>query len=138
MSLYVHLKLVGLVLVLLGLSHAFFNRHFGWSRELQAVSLLTRSVFFVHLFFIALGVVLSGALTFAYARELQHPSSLNRGLLASACAFWLCRLIAQFAGYDSAIWRGDRFRTCMHVAFTFLWSYVTTVYGLALFRTWAG
>ena len=138
MSVYFHLRLVGFLLMLLGLSHAFFNRHFGWSRELESVSLLTRRVFFVHMFFIALGVGLLGALTFAYAHDLQYPSSLNRGLLASASAFWFCRLLAQFVGYDSAIWRGDRFRTFMHVAFTLLWSYVTAVYGSALLHVWPG
>ena len=138
MSVYFHLRLVGLLLVLLGLSHAFFNRYFGWSRELESVSLLTRRVFFVHMFFIAFGIGILGALTFAYARDLQHPSSLNRGLLASASAFWFCRLLAQFVGYDPAIWRGNRFRTFMHVAFTLLWTYITAIYVLALLHARAG
>ena len=132
MTVLLHLEIVGALLVLLALIHAFFNPYFGWSRELAGVSLLTRRVFFVHLFFIALGVGLSGVLTFAYAAELLQPSPLTRALLASATAFWFVRLVAQFTGYDSAIWKGDPLRTFMHVAFAGLWTYVTVVYACAL------
>ena len=48
MTLYIHLQIVGILLMLLGLSHIFFNRYFGWGQELVSVSLLTRQVFFVH------------------------------------------------------------------------------------------
>jgi hypothetical protein len=136
MTLSIHLQIVGIVLVLLGVSHAVFNRYFGWEQELAAVSLLTRRVFFVHSFFIALGVVLAGAVSFVYADGLLRPSALNRGLLAAMTTFWLCRLLAQFFAYDSAIWRGDRFRTFMHVAFALLWCYVTSTYGIALITVW--
>jgi hypothetical protein len=131
MTLSIHLQVVGVLLVLLGVSHAFFNRYFGWEQELANVSLLTRRVFFVHSFFIALGIVLAGAVSFLYADALLRPTALNRALLFAMAAFWLCRLMAQFFGYDSAIWRGDRFRTFMHVAFALLWCYVTAIYGTA-------
>jgi hypothetical protein len=136
MTLSVHLQIVGILLVLLGVSHAFFNRYFGWEQELAAVSLLARRVFFVHSFFIALGVVLSGAVSFMYADALLRPAALSRALLAAMATFWLCRLLAQFFAYDSAIWRADRFRTFMHVAFALLWSYVTATYGIALITVW--
>jgi hypothetical protein len=90
----------------------------------------------VHSFFIALGVVLAGAVSFWYADALLRPAALNRALLAAMVAFWLCRLLAQFFAYDSAIWRGDRFRTFMHVAFALLWCYVTAIYGIALVTVW--
>lgn len=136
MTLSLHLRIVGILLVLLGVSHAFFNRYFGWEQELAAVSLLTRRVFFVHSFFIALGVALAGAVTFMSAAALLRPAALNRALLAAMATFWLCRLLAQFFAYDSAIWRGDRFRTFMHVAFALLWCYVTATYGIALITVW--
>jgi hypothetical protein len=131
MTLSIHLQIIGILLMLLGVSHAFFSRHFGWKQELANVSLLTRRVFFVHSFFIALGIVLAGAVTFLFADALLRPTALNRALLAAMATFWLCRLIAQFFVYDSAIWRGDRFRTFMHVAFALLWCYVTAIYGVA-------
>ena len=137
MTLRIHLQIVGILLVLLGASHAFFNRYFGWEQELATVSLLTRRVFFVHSFFIGLGVVLAGAGSFLCANALLRPGPLNRAILAGMATFWLCRLLAQFFAYDSVIWRGDRFRTSMHIAFALLWCYVTSTYGLALIAVWS-
>ena len=136
MNLILHLQIVGAILLLLAIGHAFFNRYFGWSRELAGVSLFTRRVFFVHAFFIALGVALAGAGSVLYARALLQPHPLSRAILAALAAFWLCRLLAQFFAYDAEIWRGNRFRTSMHALFSLLWCYVTAVYGLALVRVW--
>jgi len=136
MTLTTHLHIVGALLLVLGLSHVFFNRYFGWDRELKSVSLLTRQIFFVHTFFIGLGVMMAGAGSFFYADALLRPGALSRALLAAMAAFWLCRLLAQFFAYDAAIWKGDRFRTFMHVAFGTLWVYVTAIYGSALVRAW--
>ena len=136
MTLAIHLQIVGILLILLGLSHVFFNRYFQWERELATVSLLTRQVFFVHSFFIGLVVALFGALSFFYADALLQPTRLNRAILAGMAMFWLCRLLAQFFAYDSAIWRGDRFRTFMHVAFALLWCYVSAAYCISLVAVW--
>ena len=136
MTLSMNLRIVGILLVLLGLSHAFFSRYFGWERELAEVSLLTRQIFFVHSFFIALGVVLGGVGSFLCADALLRPGSLSRMLLAGMTVFWLCRLLAQFFAYDARIWKGDRFRTSIHVAFSALWIYVTVTYGIALATVW--
>ena len=131
MSLYIHLQIVGTLLMLLGLSHIFFNRFFGWEQELAAVSLLTRRVFFVHNFFIGLVVVLGGAASFFCANALLRPGNLSSAVIPGMATFWLCRLVAQFVAYDHAIWQGDRFRTFMHVACSLLWCYVTATYGIA-------
>ena len=131
MTLYVHLQIVGILLMLLGVSHIFFNRLFGWEQELVTVSLLTRQVFFVHNFFIGLSVVLGGAASFFCANALLRSGTLSRAVLAGMATFWLCRLLAQFVAYDSAIWQGDRFRTFMHVICSLLWCYVTATYGIA-------
>jgi hypothetical protein len=130
-TLHIHLQIVGILLMLLGMSHIFFNRFFRWEQELVVVSLLTRQVFFVHNFFIGLTVMLGGAVSFFCANALLRPDTLSRAVLAGMATFWLCRLLAQFVGYNSAIWRGDRFRTFMHVACSLLWCYVTTTYGIA-------
>jgi hypothetical protein len=131
-----HLRVVGMLLMMLGMSHALFNRYFGWERELDAVSLFTRQLFFVHNFFIGLGVVLAGAVSFFCAEALASRGVLSRAILGGMAAFWLCRLLAQFFAYDSAIWRGNRFRTVMHAVFSLFWSYVTATYGLALIAAW--
>jgi hypothetical protein len=136
MNLTNNLHIVGALLLLLGVSHVFFNRYFGWDRELETVSLLTRRVFFVHTFFIGLGVVLAGAVSLFYADALLRTGALSRAILAGMAAFWFCRLLAQFFAYDSAIWRGNRFRTLMHAVFSLLWCYVTATYGIALMTVW--
>jgi hypothetical protein len=128
----VHLQVVGILLMVLGLSHAFFNRYFGWGLELAGVSLFTRRVFFVHTFFIAMTVTMMGAFSAVYARALVEPQALSRAILAGMVVFWGARLVAQFTAYESAIWCGHRFKTRMHVAFSILWVYVTGTYGLAL------
>jgi hypothetical protein len=131
MRLAVHLQIVGALLLLLGLAHGSFNRYFGWARDLAPVSLLTRRIFYVHTFFIALGVMMGGAVSLFFARDLLEANPLSRVVLAGMAAFWLCRLLAQLFIYDSALWRGDRFRTFMHGAFLALWCYVTATYSLA-------
>ena len=136
MTLCMNLRIVGILLILLGLSHAFFNRYFGWERELAGVSLLTRQIFFVHSLFIGLGVVLGGVGSFLCADALLRPALLSRAALAGMTVFWLCRLLAQFFAYETRIWKGDRFRTSMHAAFSVLWIYVTATYGVALATVW--
>lgn len=135
MTLLMHTRIVGALLLLLGASHVFFSRYFEWKHELATVSLFTRQVFFVHHFFIGLGVAMAGAGSFLYADALLKPGALSRALLAAMTLFWFCRLLTQFFVYDSALWRGDRFRTFMHVAFVALWCYVTATYGTGLIRT---
>lgn len=137
MTINVHLHIVGTLLVVLGLSHVFFNRYFGWERELAPLSLFTRQVFFVHTFFIGLGVMMAGAGSFFLASALLVPSPLSRAILAGMVAFWLCRLLAQWFAYDAAIWRGNRFRTFMHMLFSALWIYVTGTYCSALVKVWS-
>jgi len=136
MTLYIHLRVVGTLLMMLELSHIFFDRYFGWRKELASVSLFTRQVFFVHTFFIGVGVMMAGAVSFIYASALLEPSALSRAILAGMAVFWLFRLLAQWFAYDAAIWRGDSFRTFMHVAFSALWIYATATYGTALARIW--
>ncbi len=136
MTLQIHLQIVGCLLVLLGLSHAFMNRYFGWRKELAGISLLTRQIFYVHTFFIALGVILGGAVSLALPAELLSPAPLNRAILAGMAFFWLCRLLTQFFVYDGALWRGNPARTGIHIAFSLLWSYVTVTYSLAFIKVW--
>jgi hypothetical protein len=132
MTLHLHLQIAGILLLVLGLAHVFFNRYFGWDHELASLSLFTRRVFQVHCFFIALVLVLLGAGSLFYADALLEPTPLSRVVLAGIVVFWLCRLFAQFFFYDQAIWKGDRFRTRMHWAFSTLWIYLLVIYGSAL------
>lgn len=132
MNLDFHLKLAGALLVALGVAHSAFGRYFKWDQQLAALPLLTRQIFLVHCFFISLSVILIGAGTLFFTRALLGSGILSRVVLTGMLVFWIARSIVQFFAYDSAIWRGNRFYTFMHVVFCIFWTYVVLTYGAAL------
>jgi len=131
MNIDLHLKLAGVLLIVLGLAHSLFGRYFKWKNELERLSLLTRQIFEVHCFFISLGVTLVGACTLFYSSALVGSGTLSRIVLAGFVLFWLARLAFQVFVYDPAIWRGHRFYTFMHVIFSVFWTYLVIVYAAA-------
>jgi hypothetical protein len=137
-TLRLHLQIIGALLLILSAAHAFFPRYFRWKEELARLSTFTRQVFLVHCFFIALALALLGAASLVYPDALLEPPALSRILLPGIVLFWACRLVVQFAVYDSSIWRGRGFYTAMHIVFSAFWIYVAAAYGLAMRRVWAG
>ena len=127
-----HLRFVGACLAFLGLAHVAFPRRFGWKEELRNVSLLTRQVFYVHHFFVALVVTLQGVLCLFFAPELLTPSPLARLLLTGLVIFWTFRWTFQFWVYDKSLWRGDRFNTRFHILFSLFWTYLVAIFAWAL------
>jgi hypothetical protein len=138
MTLHLHIQIVGALLLSLGIAHSLFSRYFGWEKELVSLSLLTRRIFCVHCFFIALILAMLGICSLFYTDTLLEPTPLSRVLLVGIVGFWLCRLAIQFLVYDSVIWRGRPFYTVMHAAFSLFWFYVVITYGLALRSVWNG
>ncbi|HEV8042414.1 MAG TPA: hypothetical protein VGP62_26290 [Bryobacteraceae bacterium] len=138
MSIYLHLKVVGALLVTLALANTQLARYFKWKNELAHVSLLTRQIFQVHGFFIVLVVGMMGACSLFYTDALLASGALSRIVLAGLVVFWISRLAIQFFVYDPAIWRGRRFYTIMHVVFSILWIYVALTYSAALHIAWKG
>jgi hypothetical protein len=136
MNIYLHLKVVGALLVALGLANSFLGRYFKWKQELAPLSLLTRQVFQVHGFFIALVVAMMGVCSLFYTAPLLASGALSRVVLTGFLVFWLSRLAIQLFVYDPAIWRGRRFYTVMHVVFSIFWIYVVLTYGNALRIAW--
>jgi hypothetical protein len=132
MNVYLQLRVVGVLLMVLGLAHSFFGRYFKWQNELAKLSLLTRQIFLVHCFFISLSLILMGGCTLFYTNALLRSGMLSRVVLVGFVVFWLTRLTFQLFVYDSAIWRGHRFYTFMHVGFSIFWAYVVLVYSAAL------
>jgi hypothetical protein len=126
------LRLAGLVLIALGLAHAGLPRALRWRVELDGTSLLTRQIAYVHSAYIGFTCVLLGAVP-AFAPELLVTrSALAVWLLAGLVGFWGSRLLVQLFVYDSALWRGDRARTAIHVGAMALWAWETLIYALAL------
>jgi len=131
MNLRLHLEIAGALLIGLGLAHSFFNRYFGWSAETARLTLFTRQVFYVHGFFIAVVLILMGALSSFYAGELLQSTKLSRALCGGLAAFWILRALVQWFVYDPSVWRGSRFRTVAHGMFSLLWIYLAATYSLA-------
>jgi len=60
----VHLKTIGVVLIMLSIVHVIFPKYFNWKKELASLSLINKQMMEVHTFFIALTVFLMGILCF--------------------------------------------------------------------------
>ena len=133
MTINLHLKIVGILLLFLAFAHVLFPRRFGWKEDFAKVSLLNRQIFYVHCFFIVLMLAMIGFLTLFYTSLLLRRDELARIVLAGLALFWAARLFIQIFVYDSKLWRGHRFNTLMHVLFTGMWSYYVAVFGAALY-----
>lgn len=124
----IHYKIIGFALIGLALIHIIFPRIFHWKEELQHLSLINRQMMTVHTFFIALVVFLLGVLCVLETNDLIH-TQLGRKISLGMAFFWGLRLFIQLFGYSSALWRGKRYETFVHILFTGLWIYMTIVFG---------
>jgi hypothetical protein len=136
MNIQTHLQIVGVLLILLGGANVLLPRHFDWKRELLAVPLLTRRVFWVHLAFLVLTLELFGWATLLCAGPLLARGPLSRAMLAGMAIFWWMRLLFQFFVYETKLWRGNRLRTRIHYAAATFWMYLAGVYTAALWMVW--
>ncbi|KAA2238986.1 hypothetical protein F0L74_22490 [Chitinophaga agrisoli] len=121
------LKITGILMIALALLHVIFPRYFNWKQELMPLSVINREMMYVHAFFIALTVLLMGLLCLTSAGALLG-TALGRRICLGFALFWMARLCIQFFGYSSRSWKGKRFETAVHVAFSFLWLYLSGVF----------
>ena len=122
-----HIEIVGYLLILLGLLHITFPRHFKWNETLKSIPLVSREIMYVHTFFIALIVLLMGLLCITSAEEIVN-TPLGKKLAVGLAVFWTIRLLIQFFGYSKELWQGKRFETTVHICFSFLWLYISAVF----------
>ncbi len=134
MSLELHLRIVGALLLLLAAAHVFFPKELGWKEDLSKLTLLNRQIFLVHTGFIMLILVLFGVLSLGFTADLVAPSRLAAAVLGGLTLFWGSRLITQQFIYDRALWRGNRRNTILHILATLLWIYLTAVFGWGWWR----
>lgn len=127
------LRIAGASHLLLAIAHIPISRHLGWKADIEAASLLTRQIFWVHCFFICLVLALMGALAVYDPRAIIGRSPLGLYVTGGITLFWLIRLFCQWFVYDSTLWRGKRFETAIHVLFSAIWVFYVVVYG-ATFR----
>jgi hypothetical protein len=121
-----HLKIVGSLSVLLALVHVIFPRYFNWRDELRTLSLINRQLMYVHTFFLAFVLLLTGLLLLGATEDIL-TTALGRQLAFGLCIFWGVRLAFQFFVYSPQLWRGKPFETTVHVLFSCLWAYFTGV-----------
>lgn len=123
----IHLKIIGVLLVLLALIHSIFPKYFQWEKELSSLSLMNRQMMKVHTFFIALIVLMMGLLCLSASKELME-TSLGKKITLGLFIFWTIRLFLQFFGYSDKLWKGKRFETIIHVLFSLLWFYLSVIF----------
>jgi hypothetical protein len=123
----IHLKIIGVLLIALGLIHIFFPKYFNWNKELKSLSLINRQMMTVHTFFIAFTVFLMGLLCFTSSTELIE-TNLGKKISLGLGIFWTIRLFIQFFGYSRELWKGKIFETAMHIIFSLLWGYLSFIF----------
>lgn len=130
--LLVHLHVGGLAMASLVIVNLFVPSRFHWREEMARLSLVNRQIFQVHTVFLVLILALFSTLLLTCASELLEPSRLSRAILLGLTIFWGLRMAVQWCFYSSELWRGHRFNTIVHVAFSVLWVYLTSVFAVAL------
>ncbi len=87
---------------------------------------------YVHTFFIALTVFLMGLFCLLEADEMIL-NNLGRKISLGFGLFWGVRLLVQFIGYSTTLWKGKKRETAIHILFILLWSYFSAVFLLTAF-----
>jgi hypothetical protein len=126
----IHFKVIGILLMVLALVHIIFPSYFNWKEELKALSLINREMMMVHTLFIALTILLMGLLCLTSSRELLE-TNLGKKISLGLAVFWSLRLLIQFIGYSSVLWKGKRMETTVHILFSLFWTYLSVVFWIA-------
>ena len=129
----IHFKVIGFLLIALALVHSIFPKYFNWAEELKSLSLINRQMMAVHTFFIALVVFLMGLLCLQSSTELIE-TKLGKTITLGFGVFWIMRLFVQFFIYSTKLWKGKVFETAIHILFSILWIYLSTVFIWASIR----
>ena len=123
----IHLKVIGILLIILACVHVVFPKYFNWAKETATMSLINRQMMFVHTFFIALTVFLMGLLCLTSAKEIVE-TPLGRKVALGLGVFWAIRFFIQLFGYSSKLWIGKAFETTVHIIFSFFWLYIAIIF----------
>ena len=123
----IHYKIIGILLITLAFVHIIFPKYFKWKEELKPLSLINQEIMKVHTFFIALVVFLIGLLCLTSSNELIN-TELGKKVSLGFGIFWSFRLLIQFFGYSSKLWKGKKIETIVHIVFSLLWIYLSYVF----------
>jgi hypothetical protein len=128
-----HFNIIGAILIILAFAHIIFPVYFNWKTELQKLSLINRQMMKVHTIFVALTVLLMGLLCLTSSKDLME-TDLGKTVSLGLAFFWTIRLLIQFFGYSSKLWKGKKFETMVHIIFSILWIYISGVFWLNYFQ----
>jgi hypothetical protein len=115
LNLELFLRLAALAQLGVAVLNLFLVRIMKWRRDLNAMPLLIREVFQIHLHFISITLAIFGAVTWRFAAEIAsaaHPICV--WLAIGIGFFWAVRSLMQWTHYSAVHWRGDRLRTLIH------------------------
>lgn len=71
-----HLKIIGILFMLLAISHVFMPKYFNWKTDFKNLSLFNRQMVKTHTFFIALFVFGIGLISFMASSEIIYSPKL--------------------------------------------------------------
>jgi hypothetical protein len=117
----IHFKIIGFLLITLALLHFYFPKYFSWKQDLGKLTLINRQIM------IAFAVFLVGLLCISSASELIE-TTLGKRISLGIGIFWGARLIIQFFGYSSKLWKGKAFETTVHIMLALFWAYLTIIF----------
>ncbi|MEM9929557.1 MAG: hypothetical protein AAF840_07050 [Bacteroidota bacterium] len=125
---WLHLKIIGWLLMLLSLLHVFIPKRLDWKQDLAPLSLMNRQMMITHTIFIAITVFGIGLLCVVGTEDLLS-TSLGKKICLGLSVFWWLRLVFQLFVYSPALWRGKVFETTIHVLAVSFWIYMGVVFG---------
>jgi hypothetical protein len=109
------LRLAALAQLSVAVLNFFLIRIMKWRSDLDAVPLLIREVFQIHIYFISITLAIFGALTWRFAPEFATGAQPICVWLAIGIGiFWAVRSVMQWTHYSAVHWRGDGVRTLIH------------------------
>lgn len=109
------LRLAALAQLGVVILNLFLVRLMNWTPDLEAMPLLIREVFQIHIYFISITLAIFGVLTWRFAGDIAtaaHP--LCVWFAIGTGIFWAIRSVMQWSHYSSVHWRGDGPRTVVH------------------------
>ena len=128
-----HLKIIGILLIALAIIHIFFPTYFKWKTELGILSQINRQMMLIHAFFIAFIVFLMGIFCLTSSSEIIN-THLGKQICLGLGIFWITRLFFQFFVYSNKLWKGKKFETTIHIIFSILWIYLSSVFLIVYLR----
>ncbi len=124
------LRLAGAGLITLAVAHLPMGHYLNWKEEARRMSAANASIFHVHTFFICAVLVLIGVPAILAPQIFLVRSLAGAWITWSLAAFWMLRAFTQWFIYPTALWRGKRSETIMHVVFSFVWPGLTALFAV--------